>query len=178
MRTTIRGARVTLISSRTLSRKRHSIYAIIADAKYVKFGYASDPHKGLLAIRSGCPLELRIGATLVAKCERQAIEWEELLHTAAARFHVRGEWFASNPRTLGFVSWMGLGAERFEVLIAEAAKDERLVAEQMVGGVPLPSVFPAAADRRRVFPRPRPRCATPESQGILGRRFDKASETV
>lgn len=139
MRRIINGASIDYgPAARKPSRKapaEHHVYAIgDSDARYIKFGFARSPQKRLLSLQTGSPLQLRVLVAIQVINLFDAIEVERGIHVAAGRFHIRGEWFHSGPRTLMLVEWMRFELPKFRQMLADAVKHELSHAEKVNGG--------------------------------------------
>jgi hypothetical protein len=97
------------------------LYAIVTEGRFIKFGYAKNPARRLSELQVGSPFELILLATLALPDEWFAQEVERYVHVAAAKYHVRGEWFRSSPKTLMVVEWMKRGPGCLEAMVREAA---------------------------------------------------------
>ena len=126
MRRIVNDASIDLGPAKKRRRASEShIYAIgDAEARFIKFGLAANPKARLAGIQTGSPLDLRLLATLCVGSRRNAFNFEYALHRAAGRFHIRGEWFFSCPRTLMIVEWMKFDLAKFAHMIADAAFSE------------------------------------------------------
>lgn len=94
------------------------IYAISADAMFIKFGIAADPKSRIYALQNGSPLKLRLLSHLVTSTGGKAQSLEKQVHAALARYHAHGEWFYSCPKTIAVAEAMNLGLEEFERRLA------------------------------------------------------------
>jgi hypothetical protein len=101
-----------------------SLYAISANAEFIKFGFAAKPGSRLAELQVGSPFELKLLATLRMPDQASAADLEKRVHVAVARFHFRGEWFYSCPKTLAVAGFMERGAAEFERLIREFGNSE------------------------------------------------------
>lgn len=111
------------------------LYAIGAEARFIKFGITNSPRKRLTILATGCPLELSLLAKLEVP-EPEALSFEAAVHIAASAHSIRGEWFKSVPPTLKIVAWMEQGdAEYFRKLIVPLALHEMKYQARQVSGV-------------------------------------------
>lgn len=108
------------------------LYSISADRQFIKFGFASRPKARLIELQVGSPLKLELLATIDALDQSNAARLESLIHTAAIRYHVRGEWFKSCPKTLAIVAAMKGDLESFEKCIYPWAHVENARAKDSV----------------------------------------------
>jgi hypothetical protein len=119
-----RDLRPSRVNRFKISRFSH-VYAIVdSESRYLKFGHASDPRHRLYVMQVATPLDLSLLAYVQVPGVQEAFKVENLVHMAAGRFHIRGEWFAASPRTLMIAEWMKLGTDKFYSLIEQAAKSE------------------------------------------------------
>jgi hypothetical protein len=100
------------------TRKCH-LYAISFEGRFIKFGIAVNPAQRLNELQVASPLELRLLAYVEVENTTVALETEKVVHLALARFHVRGEWFQSCPRTLAAAQFMERGSEFFAARMQE-----------------------------------------------------------
>lgn len=136
MRRIIDGASIDVGPGEKRQRKSEFyVYAIgDAEARFIKFGQAKNPQCRLANIQTGSPLDLRLLVKLRVGARKDALSFEYAIHRAAGRFHIRGEWFKSCPRTLMIVEWMKLDLARFANMIADAAFSEVKHAEVEANG--------------------------------------------
>lgn len=81
--------------------------------KYVKIGYAKNVRARFSGIATGCPLELAVRACLAVPVGREK-EYENVVHAACSRYHIRGEWFTLSKHTRSVVASMrAYGHEKF-----------------------------------------------------------------
>ena len=90
------------------------LYAISAEGQFIKFGIAKNPDKRLDQLQVGSPFELKLIAHVLTPDAATAVGLEKLVHAALGRFHARGEWFFSCPRTLAAAGFMNRGLEFLE----------------------------------------------------------------
>jgi hypothetical protein len=118
---------------RAVARNRRSttpnpcfVYAISFDRRFIKFGHASNVRNRLSTLQTGCPVELEILAYIMTPNDWAAQELEGFIHAAAVRYHARGEWFLSCPKTLDIANRMNLPFEEYREIIKTWAHGSHL----------------------------------------------------
>lgn len=85
--------------------KTHIVYFVqAATMKLIKIGCTSDFPKRMESMRVGSPDELILLWRSGPMGRLEAYAAENRLHRKFAAFHVRGEWFSSEPELASFVS--------------------------------------------------------------------------
>lgn len=105
--------------------KNWQVYAITARREFIKFGFSQDALGRLIQLQVGMPMRLELEAVANVGPIAIARAVENDLHLAAARYHVQGEWFACNPKTLLIASWLKFETEKFFSLLEDCISDEQ-----------------------------------------------------
>lgn len=78
------------------------VYFIVA-GEFVKVGKAVNPGLRMKELQTGCPMKMRLHATLDCGSDRLALIQERYIHHLFRKHRMRGEWFKWTREMEGYI---------------------------------------------------------------------------
>lgn len=115
--------------------RTYSVYAISAEARYIKFWVTSDLKRRLRNLQHYSPFRLKALYISEDLPKLAAFSLEKVIHKAAVSYHAQGEWFKSCPKTLAIVNLLKTKPldEISEILNKWAREELRFCIKQKLG---------------------------------------------
>jgi hypothetical protein len=67
---------------------------------HIKFGVSHSPKRRQSGLQTAVPFEVRLISQTAPMEREMAFALEQTVHGALAKYHARGEWYTSTPKTL------------------------------------------------------------------------------